>query len=300
MTYAPAYLDFLGPPRPVDAASARIRVLPIPYDLTTSYQPGTRRGPIALLEASTHLEWWDHQLRIEPAEVGIATLPPIEPDTSGPQAMMGRVAAAADQWVDPDRLLITIGGEHSISAPLVATHAARVQRLSVLQIDAHADLRTSFEGSPHNHACVMHRVFEMDVPIAQVGIRSLTEDEHALIDGSNRITTVFADEIVRETRSDWIQHVVAGLTDQVYVTIDVDGLDPSIMPATGTPEPGGLSWDQVNQLLEAVAAEHTIVGGDLVELAPIGGSVAPDFLAAKLAYRLMALACVSRGWLAAR
>jgi agmatinase len=299
VTYGPAYVDFLGHPEPAAADTARIRILPIPYDLTTSYQPGARRGPIALLEASTHVEWWDHQLRLEPAVLGIATLPPLEPETSGAKAMMERIAAAARDWVDPHKLLLTIGGEHSITAPVVAAHREHLPSLSVLQIDAHADLRASFEGSPHNHACVMRRIHESGVAIAQAGIRSLTAEEHQLIDAEPGITTVFAEEIIRQQRPDWIERCRAALSDDVYVTIDLDGLDPSIMPATGTPEPGGLSWDQVNQLLEAVAGKHRIVGADIVELSPIGGLVAPDFLAAKLAYRLIALAGMSRGWLSA-
>ncbi len=297
MAYGPRYIDFLGHEAPVSPETARIRVLPVPYDLTTSYQPGTRRGPIALLEASTHVEWWDHRLRLEPAHAGIATLPPLEPDTSGPAAMMERIADAARQWVQEDRFLLAVGGEHSITAPLVAAHRELEPSLTVLQIDAHADLRTSFEGSPHNHACVMHRIFASGVPIVQVGIRALTEDEHRLIDTEPEITTIFAEEIDTRPEPDWIEEVVSGLNGPVYVTIDVDGLDPSIMPSTGTPEPGGLTWGQVNRLLETVAAHRAIVGGDIVELAPIGGHVAPDFLAAKLAYRLMGLSCISRGWL---
>ncbi len=297
MTWSPPYLSFLGydnPPRPEEA---RIRVLPIPYDLTTSYQPGARRGPLAAIEASTHMEWYDEELEAETGEIGIATLAPLEPETTGPAAMMARIEAAAWQWVDRDRLLVGLGGEHSVTAPLVAAHRALWPELTVLQIDAHADLRADFEGSPHNHASVMRRVVDGGTRVVQVGIRSLTRAEHELIRSSDRVTTFFAREIGDRPAVQWAADVVDALAEHVYLTVDVDGFDPSIMPGTGTPEPGGLSWRQVVDLLEAVAARRTLVGADVVELAPLPGQVGGDFLVARLAYRIMGLAARQRGWL---
>lgn len=288
--YAP-YQEFLGLPEDARApGEPKAAILPIPYDLTTSYQPGARRGPIAILEASTHLETYDEELDWETcADVGIATLPAIVPDTSGPGPTMQRIERAAREVVDKGQLLVGLGGEHSVSAPLVRAVRKRHPRLGVLQLDAHADLRDEFEGSRDNHACVMHRILDDGVPIAQVGIRSLTAEERALIN-DRKLCTVFAAEAMGPAPERWIERVVAVLPDEVYVTVDLDGFDPSIMPATGTPEPGGLDWYRATALLRAVAERRRIVGFDVVELAPIPGNVAPDFLAAKLVYRLLGYA----------
>ncbi len=294
---APPYLNFLGIEDPPAPREARFRVLPLPYDMTTSYQPGARRGPLALLEASTHLEWYDEELELEPAAAGIATLRPVEPDTSGPAAMLERVGRVARPWVDQDKFLLGLGGEHSLSAPLVAAHREAWPGLSVLQIDAHADLRQDFEGSPHNHASVMRRIVDAGGRIVQVGVRSLTREEHDFIRSTEAVTTFFAHEMAERSTAEWASEVAASLDGPVYITVDLDGFDPSIMPSTGTPEPGGLRWRQVTELLARVTQAHRCVGADIVELAPLPGLVAPDFLAAKLAYRLMGLVGLANGWL---
>jgi agmatinase len=288
--YAP-YQEFLGLPEDAGPeGEPKAAILPIPYDLTTSYQPGARRGPIAILEASTHLETYDEELDWETcADVGIATLAPVVPDTSGPGPTMKRIERAAREVVDRGQFLIGLGGEHSVTAPLVRAVRSGHPRLGVLQLDAHADLREEFEGSRDNHACVMHRILDDGVPIAQVGIRSLTAEERALIH-ERGICTVFASEAMTTPPERWIGRVVAALPDEVYVTIDLDGFDPSIMPATGTPEPGGLDWYRATALLRAVAEKRRLVGFDVVELAPMPGNVAPDFLAAKLVYRMLGYA----------
>ena len=288
--YAP-YQDFLGiPPDLKPQGRAKAAILPLPYDLTTSYQPGARRGPLAILEASTHLETSDEELARESwQEVGIATLPAVAPDTSGPAATMARIERVAREVVEEGTFLIGLGGEHSVTAPLVRAVRARHSGLGVLQLDAHADLRDTFEGSPLNHACVMHRILDDGVQLAQVGIRSLTGDERALI-VERGICTVFAREAVNEPVQRWISRVLAALPDEVYVTVDLDAFDPAIMPATGTPEPGGLGWYGALAVLRAVAERKRVVGFDVVELAPIAGHVAPDFLAAKLVYRLLGYA----------
>lgn len=294
---ASPYLNFLGQEHAPDPATARFRVLPLPYDLTTSYQPGARRGPLALLEASTHLEWYDEELEVEVAGAGIATLPPVEVDTSGPAAMLERVRRVVEPWVEDERFLLSLGGEHSLTGPLVAAHREVWPELTVLQVDAHADMRTAFESSPHNHASVMRRVAEMGVPVVQVGIRSLTREEHEFMRATEGVTTFFAHDLVDRPTAEWASEVAASLQGPVYVTIDLDAFDPAVMPSTGTPEPGGLSWWQVTELLARVTQAHRCVGADVVELAPLPGLVAPDFLAAKLAHRLMGLVALANGWL---
>ena len=293
--YAP-YLDFLGiPPESKPKGTPKVAVLPLPYDLTTSYQAGARRGPLAILEASTHLETYDEELGVETwAKLGIETLAAVVPDTSGPEATLARIERVASSVVESGRFLVGLGGEHSVTAPVVRAVRRRHGALGVLQLDAHADLRDEFEGSSFNHACVMHRLLDDGVPIAQVGIRSLTGEERALI-ARRKICTVFAPEAVLEPVESWIGRVLAALPDEVFVTIDLDVLDPSIMPATGTPEPGGLDWYRTLAVLRAVAEHKKIVGFDVVELAPIPGNVGPDFLAAKLVYRLLGYALCGPG-----
>jgi agmatinase len=288
--YAP-YQEFLGvPPELKPKRTPRAAILPIPYDLTTSYQPGARRGPLAILEASTHLETFDEELARESwEEIGIETLAPVVPDTSGPDATLARIERIATDVVAGGRFLVGLGGEHSVTLPLVRATRTRHPALGVLQLDAHADLRDSFEGSPHNHACVMHRVLDEGIPVAQIGIRSLTGEERALL-RERSICTVFAPEAVGAPVESWIGRLLAALPEEVHVTVDLDVLDPSVMPATGTPEPGGLDWYRTLGVLRAVAEARRIVGFDVVELAPIAGLVAPDFLAAKLVYRLLGYA----------
>jgi agmatinase len=263
--------------------AARVVILPIPFDRTTSYVPGTRNGPREIIQASTHMELWDEELGRDLHEVGIFTLPEMELPFGDMQPAMDEIRRVGAALIDTDKFLIALGGEHSITPPLVAAAARRHPALHVLQIDAHADLRESYMGTPHNHACAMRRALD-HASITQVGIRSLsTEEAEAL--GSLK-TTIFYDH-QRRSQPDWIDRVVASLGDPVYITIDVDGLDAAIMPATGTPEPGGLSWYEVTSLLRAVFASRRVVACDVVELSPIPGLVAPNFLCAKLVYKLI-------------
>lgn len=217
---------------------------------------------------------------------GVATLAPLSPDVSGPQAMVKRVYDAARRIVRDGKFLIGLGGEHSISSGLVRAVKTRYKELSVLQIDAHADLRDSYQGSPYSHASVMRRIHDLGVPAVGVGIRSysLEEAKFARAAGKRLITPRMC-----RNHAKWIDEALADLTAHVYVTIDIDGFDPAYAPGTGTPEPGGLDWFQVTDLLKAVALSHTIVAADVVEVRPIPPSTVTEFLAARLIHRLMGL-----------
>ena len=281
------FLGLEGDAASWDRASAVI--LPVPYEATVSYQGGTRRGPAALIEASRYIELYDQELDREPSDVGVATLPALHLTAAGPEAAVAELRSAYDGVLDAagDRLVITLGGEHSITSAPVLAHAARMaggERLSVLQFDAHGDLRAEYEGSPFSHAAVMARCVD-DVDLVQVGIRAITSDERALIRERESVTTVFAEEMWDNEA--WIDRALGALGDTVYITFDVDYFDPALMPATGTPEPGGPPWYPTLKLLRRVFAERRVVGADVVELAPLPGNAAPDFLAAKLVYKMI-------------
>lgn len=281
-----------GPPEsffglPADASgldAARIVVLPVPYEATVSYMQGTRFGPRALLHASRFVELYDHELDSEPYQVGVYTLPELLLPATGPEAALAELRRAYDALLELGKFVIMLGGEHSVSGPPILAHADRLGRrpLSVLQLDAHADLRREYEGTPFSHACVMYRVHER-VRLVPVGIRSLTAEERTLARERN-IPLIFGHELEDPA---WVDRALAALGPDVYVTIDVDFFDPAIMPSTGTPEPGGGSWQPTLRLLERVFRERNVVGCDVVELAPIPGLAHPDFLAAKLVAKLI-------------
>jgi agmatinase len=258
-------------------------ILPVPVDRTTSYVGGTRNGPHEILQASSHMELWDEEMRVDVHGVGIFTLPEMELPFGEMAAVVDEIERVAYEIVGRDKFLVTLGGEHSITPPLVSAVSRKYSELSVLQIDAHADMRDAYMGTPHNHACAMRRSLE-HARLTQVGIRSLSTEEAEVLPRLN--TQVFYDFDMRRDAK-WIDAVVESLGPNVYVTIDVDGLDPSIMPATGTPEPGGLSWQEITALLRATAQRRTIVSADVVELSPIPGLVAPSFLCARLLYKLL-------------
>jgi agmatinase len=270
-------------PTTSDFDNARVVILPIPLDRTTSYVPGTRTGPHEILVASSHMELWDEETQTDVHSIGICTLPEMEFPFAGMDEVMAEIRRVAAELVNRGKFPIILGGEHSITPPVVAAVAAKHKGLSVLQIDAHADLRDSFMGTPHNHACAMRRTLE-HAPVTQVGIRSLSSEEAADIPSLN--ARVFYDFNMRQDPS-WIDRVVDSLSDVVYITIDVDGFDPAIMPSTGTPEPGGLGWYEGLTLLRRVIERRKVVGCDIVELSPMPGNAAPNFLCAKLLYKIL-------------
>ncbi|MFH1466837.1 MAG: agmatinase [Pseudomonadota bacterium] len=281
----PGFLD--APAEFCGWEGARFAILPMPYDSTCSYGVGCRHGPAAILDASLQVEYYDDDLGLTPYEAGIATLRPVAQVASGPADNIAAIEEVADEIVVAGKIPVGLGGEHSVSLALYRALARRYPGLSVLQIDAHLDLRAAYQGSPYSHACVMRRILEEGARTVQVGIRSGDEDEWALV--AERNLTVFrAREIVPRPAESWIPKVLAALpAGPLFVTVDLDGFDPSVIPGTGTPEPGGLSWYQGLALLEAVCAARPVVGFDVVELQPVPGSRVSDFAAAKLVHKLM-------------
>ncbi|MDQ1277438.1 MAG: Agmatinase [Thermodesulfobacteriota bacterium] len=262
---------------------AKFAVIPVPYDLTSTYQSGSRQGPAAILAASANMELYDEELRKVTYLEGIFTASPIEVDARGPDRMIGAIRQVVSDVLMDKKIPVLLGGEHSVTLGAVQAVQAAFPDLTVLQLDAHADLRESYQGTPFSHACIARRIQEL-CPLVQAGIRSLSEEE-AIFMKEGTIKTFSADFILDEPA--WIDKICEHLTGDVYITIDLDVLDPAFMPSTGTPEPGGVSWREVLRLVRGVAKKCRVRGFDVVELSPIPGHVAPDFLAAKLIYRIM-------------
>jgi agmatinase len=262
--------------------TARVLIWPVPFEKTVSYGVGTKNGPDAIIDASRNMELFDEEIGGETAAIGIHTLTAADANKE-PDEMMLFLYRETQRLLALQKFICMLGGEHSISAPVIKAHYEKYPDLSVLQIDAHADLRDEYDGTPHSHASVMRRVVEF-CPAVQVGIRSLSAEEARVIP-SLRTKVFFAKDIVGHTR--WIEEAVGSLSDNVYLTIDVDGLDPSLIPTTGTPEPGGLLWYDVLSLIKMTAEKRRIVGMDVTELSTSPGNNAPSFLTAKLIYKTL-------------
>ena len=282
-----AFLDL--PAELSDPATSRLFVLPIPYEATTSYVEGTRHGPAALIEASSQVELYDEVHGDEPCRAGIHTLPPL--DCRGtPGDVVDRIRAEVSSHLGRDRFVLSLGGEHTLTVGCVEGAADVLGPLTVVQIDAHADLRDEYGGSPLSHACVMRRLADRH-PMVQIGIRALSVEE-ARFAKAREIPVVSAVQIaeergIPEESRAWMARAIDAIgTERVYLTFDLDGLDPSIIPAVGTPEPGGLLWHETLALIDALFAARTVVAADVVELCPIPGSAVSDFTAARLAYKI--------------
>ena len=269
----------LGPEYSAQDDSAVV-IIPVAYDGTSTWVKGADKGPAAIIEASAHMELYDIETDSEVYRRGIFTDAFIE-GSMAPETMVGRVEDRVEKWLTKGKFVVVVGGEHSVQIGSVRAHGKRFSALTVLQLDAHADLRDEYDGSKCNHACVMARAREVG-PIVQVGVRSMDVSEKENV---TRSRMFFAKDIRR--KADWIKAVMARLSESVYLTVDVDVFDPAVMPSTGTPEPGGLFWYDVLGLLKTVAVERNMVGFDVVELCPDGRNKAPDFLAAKLIYKLL-------------
>jgi len=255
-------------------------IVPVPYDETSTWGKGADKGPQAIIEASANMELYDIETDSQVFLNGIFTDKFLKCKKK-PEYMIVQVEQKVTDLLDNGRFVVVIGGEHSVSIGSVSAFANKFKNLSVLQLDAHSDLRDEYNGSKYNHACVMSRIRRIS-PIVQVGIRSMDACEKQQLDKKN---VFFAKDI--HNKKGWVEKVIARLKRNVYVTIDLDVFDPSIMPSTGTPEPGGLLWYDVLGLLKAVCQKKTVVGFDVVELKPDDMNKSPDFLAAKLIYKLL-------------
>lgn len=268
-----------------DYKTAEIVILPVPYDGTSTWLKGADKGPRAILEASPNMEFYDIETDSEVFRHGIATLEPVT-EASSPEAMARAVEQQMDAVLKDKKFPVILGGEHSVSIGAFRAVAKHYDSFSILQLDAHSDMRDEYEGSPYNHACVMARGKEVTPSFAQVGIRSTaTEEKHNMV--QDRV--FYAHEIKESGDSTWMYEVSQKLQDHVYVTIDLDVLDPAYMPSTGTPEPDGLAYRDVLNLLKLVNERHNIIGLDVVELCPNEINKAPDFLAAKLIYQILSI-----------
>lgn len=264
---------------------ARGVVVPVPWEATVSYGAGTGTGPAAILEASGYVELYDEVLREEPyRKGGIHTTPAVDVSHSDPVAFLAELEGVAARLYGDGKFPLFLGGEHSLTTAPVRAARAAFEDLSVLQLDAHADLRESYEGTPWSHASVMRRVFELGVPAVPVGIRAVSVEEAEFAQDED-LPVFWSHRIAHG--EEWMGTVLNTLTDTVYITFDVDFLDPALVPATGTPEPGGGFWHETMRFLGYVFQEKNVVGMDVVELAPIEGLHAPDFVIARLVHRCL-------------
>ncbi len=269
-----------------DIDTAKILILPVSYEGTVSYGTGTGAGAMAIIDASRNMELYEEETNAEVYKIGIHTLPEFTPRET-PKKMMDDLYGYSKDLLELDRFICMLGGEHSVSAPIIQAHNENFENLSVLQIDAHADLRDEYDGTPHSHASIMARVVkDMRIPSVQVGIRSISGDEARSLNGDLPTTIYWARDIVG--RTDWIDEAIDKLTENVYLTIDIDGLDPSIVPTTGTPEPGGLGWYETLTLIRKLAEKKRVVGMDLVEYSYNEHYDSPAFLCSKLVYKSLA------------
>lgn len=300
---------FLGlPEQHASLAASKTVIIPVAYDGTTSYKSGARDGPLAIIQASRHMEDYSLELGSEISIYGIHTHPQLEPRIDSPQSMVQQVQEIVSKYISMEKLVVTLGGDHSISIGTVLAHHSFYPNLSVLYLDAHADLRDNYQGSTHGHASTARRIYERIDQLVQVGVRSMSAEEADLINHHEISSFMWNNRsaILDEAHPDGypafhslntverIDAITSRLSKDVYVSIDLDVFDPSEMPSVGTPEPGGPRWQDVVDILQGVAARHRIVGFDLVELAPREGPDFAAYTAARLAYTMIGYALQSQ------
>ncbi|MBA4394245.1 MAG: agmatinase, partial [Desulfobacca sp.] len=269
--------------------TADVLIQPIPYDSTTSFQPGTRFGPEAILQASSQVELWDEELGWEPmSHKTCLTLPDIPRNHHGPEEMLGDIYEHLRPYWEQKKLILALGGEHTIAIPLVQGVKKNFPDLVVLVLDAHADLRESWEGSSFSHACTLKRIAELDLPVFHLGLRSLSREEQLFLNGQTQIRSYPSQEILFQKGLLRFQKELAALGRRnIYLSLDIDALDPSLIPGTGTPEPGGLYWHHLLQTLKIIVDHGSIRGIDICELMPLPGSRLSEFVAAKIIFKIL-------------
>jgi agmatinase len=281
--------------KPFPVKEAEAVILPIPYEATVTYGGGTREGPEAILAASRQVELWDEDHNWDPSQaIRLATALPVLPEAAGPQAMLDKIRRLAQPWVQQGKFIAALGGEHTITTALVQAAQTKYPDLSIVALDAHADMRDAYDGSKLSHACVMRRLYELGRPLTLLGVRAYSQEEDQLMWVAPRFKLFKAREL--HTPEGWqaaLAHLQA-IPGPVYLTIDLDALDPAIMPAVGTPEPGGLTYYQTLTIIETLARRGPIIGLDLVELAPIPGQRVSEFTAARLLYKALGYIYQSR------
>ncbi|MDE1856682.1 MAG: agmatinase [Candidatus Micrarchaeota archaeon] len=270
---------------------SKVVVLPIPYDAMASYGAGTRNGPHAIIEASRNVELYDAELGYDISDVGIFTTEELAPDRSSPQNMAKRVEKEVSLILEDSKMPFVLGGDHSVSIGAINAAARKAKSMSVLQFDAHSDAREEYEGTKYSHACVMARAMDACGSCYSAGVRSTDRES----DSKRGKSTLYMHQMRRMSTDQVVKRILESTRESVYITVDVDVLDPGEMPSTGTPEPGGMGYQQLKEVLGGVIARRKVVGMDIVELSPIGGMRAPDFLAARLAYMMIGYAFAKKG-----
>lgn len=266
--------------------NAKYLIQSVPYEHTSSYLEGSFRGPAAIIDASKYVEFYDEELDKETIRTaGIATLEPMDFHGKVDAKAVALIEEETTKLIETGKFVVSFGAEHTVTYGFVQAHAKKYSNLSVLQIDAHSDLRESYHNNPYSHASVMARVKDMGLTICQAGIRAQCIEEANEIKNNPKIHTAYAHQI--RNNPNWVKELTANLTENVYITIDADGFDPSIMPAVGTAEPNGLFWNETLDLLRETCKTKNVVGFDIVECAPMEGSILSEYTLAKLAYRII-------------
>lgn len=270
-----------------DYKYAKYTILPIPYEATVSFRSGTREGPLSIINASRQLELFDHKIKKEIHTKGISTMDPIEPDTRGPEKTIENIYKIAQKIVRDGKFLIGIGGEHTITVGLAKAVKRKEKRFTILCIDAHLDMRYTYQRGKFSHACTIRRVHELGIPTVSVGIRNIAKEEYKYVK-ENKIPVFMAEDIYK--RHVQIEEIIDAIKDQkVYVSVDMDGFDPAYAPGVGTPEPGGLDWFFVEELLEKISQNKTIIAADITETLPLPGQAVTEFLASKVIAKIIGL-----------
>ena len=280
--------NFLGIEDPAlyEYENARFVIQSAPYEHTSSYLQGSAKGPGAIIEASHFVEFYDEELDQESFRLGgIATMPAIDFTGKFDADAIAVIEKATDRLINDGKFVISLGAEHTVTLGFVKSHAKKYGNISVLQIDAHSDLRFSYHDNIYSHASVMARVHELDLNLVQIGIRAQCKEEADLIKSSSNIHTFYAYQIRRDPN--WMEEAIAALGDDVYITIDADGFDPAVIPCVGTAEPNGLFWNETVEFLQKVIQKRNVVGFDVVEVAPAEGQILSEFTLAKLVYRMI-------------